>query len=962
MPPKSRCGNPVFLQFMEELRDEARERGTKSAEAYGKAHRAIAACPTTFDHPRELIQLTNVGDRTVQLLEKKWKVWLGEQGVDPESILPPAPKGKGKGKGKRNADEDEDDAPDPAAKPKKARKPAAPKTYIPTRGSGAYGILMALVLAIDQPHVNTQVFLTKTEIIRVAQVYSDTSYDHSEKGTYYTAWNGMKILVEKGYVYVTGNPHKHCLTEEGYDVAVTIRNLRPEFAHMEKAPFSHDPSSGAPRPSNPNASLSRSTSFPAPGPASSPIRPPSTSYSKPRALPSRSTSGPGPEKFRFWYISPSGERTLHVDSAHIRLDPVEYVGLKKIEFREAQRGHAFASQLRLVDENAKVRDGSQQPTLFGYVLEAEAPPKCSTFVDSEDGPAKASGSAPTARASGSGSAGSGVGGHYGGGAKDALAGRTGSWSGSGRGATNGRSASGSSLGVTGPLFLDDSDDEPLPPLPKSKPRPPVPGRSAPSFLDDDLAQAHAQAQARALNRPGSSSSFGAGAAGDKYPLDGILGRSSAGSGSGFGRTSSAPAGSVGSAGPGGKTGSLSSLSVDPAMRRVSGTSALAGRSHSAVVSLASGSASSSSNAAPRPGPRLSSHVPSPFADNNDDDDSSPSLFPQGPPRSAVPLPAFTLSDAIVFPAGSYEILLIVDTREVESRNNRDKIAETLRAKGVAVETRALRLGDMCWVARRTEGGLGGEEDECVLDYVVERKRLDDLCSSIKDGRYNEQCFRLSNSALTNIYYIVEDFQVNVNMDANGLQIRTAKSQIQLHNRFHLKETSRLPETIDFLATMTSVIKASHRGLPLRVIPTRFLSRSTYSPLQQHLKWTYPDETFHTSFAAYQELNDKSGSVTLKEKFGRMLLCVKQMSAERVASVLDVWETPRELWEDLKAWEMQPEEEEDESQSQAKGKGKNKKRGKDMFFADRVPGQGRRKIGDALSRDLWKAFMGTESAD
>ena len=28
--------------------------------------------------------------------------------------------------------------------------------------------------------------------------------------------------------------------------------------------------------------------------------------------------------------------------------------------------------------------------------------------------------------------------------------------------------------------------------------------------------------------------------------------------------------------------------------------------------------------------------------------------------------------------------------------------------------------------------------ELVLDYIVERKRMDDLCSSIKDGRFKEQ--------------------------------------------------------------------------------------------------------------------------------------------------------------------------------------------------------------------------------
>ena len=97
----------------------------------------------------------------------------------------------------------------------KKRKITKPKTYIPQRDSGGYGILLSLVLAIDQPTIRTQVFLTKSEVIRAAQPYSDSSYEHSEKGTHFTAWNNMKILVGKGYVYVTGSPHKYCLTEEG---------------------------------------------------------------------------------------------------------------------------------------------------------------------------------------------------------------------------------------------------------------------------------------------------------------------------------------------------------------------------------------------------------------------------------------------------------------------------------------------------------------------------------------------------------------------------------------------------------------------------------------------------------------------------------------------------------------------------------------------------------------------------
>lgn len=215
------------------------------------------------------------------------------------------------------------------------------------------------------------------------------------------------------------------------------------------------------------------------------------------------------------------------------------------------------------------------------------------------------------------------------------------------------------------------------------------------------------------------------------------------------------------------------------------------------------------------------------------------------------------------------------------------------------------------------------------------------------------------------------------MEYHGLQIQTAKSQIQVHNRFFLRETHKLSETIDFLCIMTKVIQDMLAGKELRVIPTKYLSRPTYKALQERLRAedgasqssssrTKGNGGYLTSFEAYQALNDKSASSTLKDKFARMLMCVKGMSAEKVSSVLDVWESPRELWDDLKAHDKRCKA---DARARAaagdstggevvdepgKGKGKKKKeviRGKEMFFADRVQGEGRRKIGDALSREV-----------
>ena len=183
---------------------------------------------------------------------------------------------------------------------------------------------------------------------------------------------------------------------------------------------------------------------------------------------------------------------------------------------------------------------------------------------------------------------------------------------------------------------------------------------------------------------------------------------------------------------------------------------------------------------------------------------------------------------------------------------------------------------------------------------------------------------------------------------------TAKSQIQVHNRFFLKETTKITQTIDFLVTMTNAIKSSLATIDLHVIPPRYLSRSTFQALQAHLRRTSPQHTYLTSFEAYQELNDKNASRTLKVAFGRMLLSVKGMSAERVSAILDIWETPREMWEAVKArkaaYTATTEMDVGTEVTGVKAK-KVKVRGPDLFFADTVKGEGRRKIGDALSKEV-----------
>lgn len=62
----------------------------------------------------------------------------------------------------------------------------------------------------------------------------------------------------------------------------------------------------------------------------------------------------------------------------------------------------------------------------------------------------------------------------------------------------------------------------------------------------------------------------------------------------------------------------------------------------------------------------------------------------------------------------------------------DDTIRTLTNSKTKFETRQLSVGDFVWIARDQSG------KELLLPYIIERKRMDDLGSSIKDGRFHEQ--------------------------------------------------------------------------------------------------------------------------------------------------------------------------------------------------------------------------------
>ncbi|XBJ08132.1 hypothetical protein VPH35_013517 [Triticum aestivum] len=97
---------------------------------------------------------------------------------------------------------------------------------------------------------------------------------------------------------------------------------------------------------------------------------------------------------------------------------------------------------------------------------------------------------------------------------------------------------------------------------------------------------------------------------------------------------------------------------------------------------------------------------------------------------------------------AYEVVLILDDRDTFGPRSRRKVVDNIRSQfNIPVEIKHLPVGDALWIARHKE-----LDNDYVLDFIVERKNVEDLLGSIKDNRYKDQKLRLKLYALLTAPY------------------------------------------------------------------------------------------------------------------------------------------------------------------------------------------------------------------
>ncbi|ELQ75587.1 Endonuclease MUS81 [Trachipleistophora hominis] len=131
-----------------------------------------------------------------------------------------------------------------------------------------------------------------------------------------------------------------------------------------------------------------------------------------------------------------------------------------------------------------------------------------------------------------------------------------------------------------------------------------------------------------------------------------------------------------------------------------------------------------------------------------------------------------------------EVVLLVDSREMKSKNDRGYFERKLPGS----RTLNLVVGDFLWI-----------KGEYVVNTIIERKKGSDFVSSLYDGRFVEQKNRLKNTGLKSCVYLIEGLRSRDNF------IESAIFKTKLEG-FTVIETRDIEETVLFVRNLDDKIR------------------------------------------------------------------------------------------------------------------------------------------------------------
>ncbi|XP_048134489.1 crossover junction endonuclease MUS81 isoform X2 [Rhodamnia argentea] len=213
----------------------------------------------------------------------------------------------------------------------------------------------------------------------------------------------------------------------------------------------------------------------------------------------------------------------------------------------------------------------------------------------------------------------------------------------------------------------------------------------------------------------------------------------------------------------------------------------------------------------------------------------------------------------------YEVILILDDREqFATRGSRSqRIIDNICSQfSIKVEVRRLPVGDGIWIARHKYN-----DSEYVLDFIVERKKVEDLRSSIRDNRYKDQKLKLLRCGLKKLIYLVEG---DPNHCEAAESIKTACFTTEILEGFDVQRTSGLAGTLKNYGHLTQAI----------------IHYYTLQLQRDQSKCTGVCPPFDEFIKRCQDVE----KMTVSDVFAIQLMQVPQVTEEAAIAVIDMYPT------------------------------------------------------------------------
>lgn len=201
--------------------------------------------------------------------------------------------------------------------------------------------------------------------------------------------------------------------------------------------------------------------------------------------------------------------------------------------------------------------------------------------------------------------------------------------------------------------------------------------------------------------------------------------------------------------------------------------------------------------------------------------------------------------------------VILDNREIKLIDECNKLKETF--KDVDINVKSLDLGDIL---------IENNEEKTIL--IIERKSVSDLLSSISDGRYKEQSFRLSGIEHENhnIIYLIEGNIMSL-PEQKRKTVHSAILSLNHYKGFSVYRSLNITETAYIVMNMANKINQSK------------------DKVGYYLKQNKVDED--ESYIACAVKKKKQDNIT-EENIFPILLCnipsISEVTAKAIASKFD----------------------------------------------------------------------------